>query len=56
MLSMFILQFRSSDFMNIRRAELRHELQSYVPVVVEILSSALLSESHVKLQVTTKLN
>ncbi|XP_028412939.1 importin-13-like isoform X2 [Dendronephthya gigantea] len=43
-------EFRSSDFMNVRRAELRHELQSSVPVVVEVLASALMSETSVKLQ------
>ena len=49
---MFVLQFRSSDFMTIRRGELRHELQSSVSVVVEVLASALTSQTSVKLQVT----
>ena len=49
-LSVF-LQFRSSDFMSSRRVELRHELQLSVPVVVEVLANALLSETSVKLQV-----
>lgn len=49
---MFVLQFRSSDFMSIRRGELRHELQSSVSVVVEVLAGALTSETSVKLQVT----
>lgn len=39
--------------MNNRRAELRHELRSSVPVVVEVLASALLSETSVKLQVNS---
>ncbi|CAB3981584.1 importin-13 isoform X2 [Paramuricea clavata] len=43
-------EFRSSDFMSSRRVELRHELQSSVPVVVEVLASALMSETSVKLQ------
>ena len=39
--------------MSIRRGELRHELQSSVSVVVEVLASALTSETSVKLQVTS---
>jgi hypothetical protein len=37
--------------MSSRRVELRHELQLSVPVVVEVLANALMSETSVKLQV-----
>lgn len=37
--------------MSTRRVELRRELQLSVPVVVEVLASALMSDTTVKLQV-----
>lgn len=43
-------EFNSSDFMSSRRVELRGELHSSIPVVVEILTKALVSETAIKLQ------